>query len=270
MKRFLVKSIAFLLPTLLLLGCAGNKATSTTDDENETEIYVFIAASLNNAMTELADQYAKLQPNVKITYNVDSSGTLQMQIEEGAECDLFFSAAMKQMTTLKDEGYVEADSIKSLLENKTVLIKPAVTITKVTSFENLYEASSIALAGESVPVGSYTRELLQNLGIWDKVQETEINECSNVTAVLAAVSEGSNEVGVVYETDANSMKDLVDVIATAPEDSLNSPVIYPAGLVINREAEDSQKQAAKDFLEFLSSEEAKSVFVKYGFTIYNP
>ncbi len=268
MKRFRVKLIAFILLILLLYGCAGNKATSTTNEEKETEIYVFIAASLSNAMTELADRYAKLQPYVKITYNVDSSGTLQMQIGEGAECDLFFSAAMKQMTTLKDEGYVEAASIKSLLENKIVLIKPAVTKTKVTGFENLYEASSIALAGESVPVGSYTRELLQNLGIWDKVQETEINECSNVTAVLAAVSEGSNEVGVVYETDANSMKDLVEVIAIAPEDSVSSPVVYPAGLVINQEADEAQKQAAKDFLEFLTSEEAMSVFIKYGFTIY--
>ncbi|MFT4146168.1 MAG: molybdate ABC transporter substrate-binding protein [Mobilitalea sp.] len=235
----------------------------------DTEVYVFIAASLSNVMEDIAVKYNEVQPNVKITYNADSSGTLQTQIEEGAECDIFFSAATKQMTTLQEEGYVTAESIVNLLENKVVLIKPTGTETKVTGFENIYEAQSLALAAESVPVGDYARQIFQNLGIWDKVQEMEINEGSNVTAVLSAVSEASNEVGVVYETDARSTKDLVEVITAAPEGSLSSPVIYPVGRVINSEADDIQQKAADDFIQFLSTDTAKTLFEEYGFTISN-
>ena len=247
------------------------QAAPTTLPEPEqiadTEVYVFIAASLSNVMEDIAVKYNETQPNVKIIYNADSSGTLQTQIEEGAECDIFFSAATKQMTTLQEEGYVAAESIVNLLENKVVLIKPTGTETKVIGFENIFEATSLALAAESVPVGDYARQIFQNLGIWDKVQEMEINEGSNVTAVLSAVSEASNEVGVVYETDARSMKDLVEVITAAPEGSLSSPVIYPVGRVINPEADTIQQKAADNFIKFLSSDIAKALFEEYGFTI---
>ncbi|MDF2844225.1 MAG: modA [Herbinix sp.] len=247
------------------------QAAPTTPPEPEqiadTEVYVFIAASLSNVMEDIAVKYNETQPNVKITYNADSSGTLQTQIEEGAECDIFFSAATKQMTTLQEEGYVTAESIVNLLENKVVLIKPTGTETKVTGFENIFEAKSLALAAESVPVGDYARQIFQNLGIWDKVQELEINEGSNVTAVLSAVSEASNEVGVVYETDARSMKDLVEVITAAPEGSLSSHVIYPVGRVINPEADDIQQKAADNFIKFLSSDIAIALFEEYGFTV---
>ncbi|HWT75506.1 MAG TPA: molybdate ABC transporter substrate-binding protein [Mobilitalea sp.] len=303
MKRNLLRFMAILCIITLFTGCsAKTNSASETNSSNEviatptisakaapsetpvvtnapvvttqadstipaTEIYVFIAASLNNAMTEIAAKYNETQPNVKITYNADSSGTLQTQIEEGAECDLFFSAAEKQMNTLKDEGYVEGDSVVNLLQNKVVLIKPKGVETAVTGFENIFDAKSLALAAESVPVGDYARQIFMNLGIWDKVQTMEINEGSNVTAVLTAVSEGSNEVGVVYQTDANSMKDSVEIIAEAPEGSLTSPVVYPVGLVTNPEADDTQTEAAKDFLKFLSSDESLSVFENYGFTI---
>lgn len=295
MKKYLSIVIALLLVFSLFTGCTekstatennGDSAAPTisqgvsattaptvtdaaTDTIAQTEVYVFIAASLSNAMTEIADLYRQTQPNVKITFNADSSGALQTQIEEGAECDLFFSAATKQMTTLSDEGYVDAASIVDLLENKVVLIKPTGAKTKVTGFENIDEAKSLALAAESVPVGDYARQIFKNLGIWDKVQKMEINEGSNVTAVLSAVSEGSNEVGVVYETDAESVKDSVEIIATAPDNSLESPVIYPAGLVENKEADGVQKTAAKDFLTFLSSDTALAIFEKYGFTIHS-
>jgi len=243
--------------------------TAQEEVTSDTEIYVFIAASLNNAMTEIADLYGQIQPNVKITYNADSSGVLQTQIEEGAQCDMFFSAATKQMTALSDEGLADTASIVNLLENKVVLIKPSGTETAVTGFENVFEAKSIALGAESVPAGDYARQVFKNMNIWDKVQEMEINEGSNVTAVLAAVSEGSNEVGVVYATDAASMKDSVEIIAMAPKDSLDSPIIYPVGLVKNPEADEIQSKAAIDFLSYLSSDEALSVFEKYGFSVYN-
>jgi len=164
----------------------------------KTEIYVFVAASLNNAMKKIRDIYKQKVTNVDIILNSDSSGILQTQIEEGAECDIFFSAAMKQMTGLVDGGYIEVASVINLLENKVVIIKPVGTKTSVTGFENIYEAKNVALAGEEVPVGAYAREIFTNLGIWDRVETMEINEGANVTAVLAAISEASNEVGVVY------------------------------------------------------------------------
>lgn len=292
MKKYMFKLITLLLVVTLFTGCSekstiskgnGTGATPTTDVEEsvsstpavaadntqiaKTEIFVFIAASLGNAMTEIADRYNQTQPNIKITYNADSSGTLQTQIMEGAECDLFFSAATKQMITLSNDGYVDANSVVNILENKVVIIKPIGAETAVTSFDNITKAKSLALAAESVPVGDYARQIFKNLGIWDKVQKMEINEGSNVTAVLTAVSEGSNEVGVVYETDARSMKDSVQVIAMAPKESLSEPVLYPAGLITNKEADEVQKKAAADFLAYLSSEEALAIFEKYGFTI---
>jgi molybdate transport system substrate-binding protein len=291
MKRKLSSILLILVLSIVMLNGCSSKSDNTTPEETttqaateaetesegeteteaanapEAEIYVFIAASLSNAMTEIQEMYNQTNPNVTILYNADSSGTLQTQIEEGAECDIFFSAAMKQMTALQEGGYVEADSIDKLLENKVVLIKPVGQETKVTGFENIFEAKNIALAGVDVPVGAYAREIFTNLGISDKVDTMEINEGANVTAVLAAVSEASNEVGVVYATDANSVKDSVEIIATAPEGSLNTPVVYPVGLVKNADADDTQSKAAKDFLEYLTSADALAVFEKYGFSI---
>ncbi|SFR58414.1 molybdate ABC transporter substrate-binding protein [Anaeromicropila populeti] len=266
MKRKVVLVTVLLVASMLFCaGCNGKEKAATKE---KTEIYVFIAASLGNAMEEIQTMYLEKEPDVMITYNADSSGTLQTQIEEGAECDLFFSAATKQMTALNEGGYVESNSIKNLLENKVVLIKPINGETSVTGFENITDASSIALAGEDVPVGAYAREIFENMGILEAVMKMEINEGANVTAVLAAVSEASNEVGVVYATDANSAKDSVEVLAEAPEGSLKTPVLYPVALIKNKEAGENQTEAAKNFLEYLSSEEALQVFEKYGFSIY--
>lgn len=232
------------------------------------EIYVFIAASLSNAMEEIQKNFNEMYPEVEILYNADSSGTLQTQIEEGARCDVFFSAAEKQMNALAEGKLVPEDSIVDLLENKVVLIKPAGQETQVTGFENITDAENIALAGDSVPVGQYAREIFENLGIAEDVEKMEINEGKNVTEVLANVSEGSNEVGVVYATDAASVGDKVEVIAEAPEGSLKTPVLYPAGLVGNKEATEEEQEAAAEFLEYLQSEEALKVFEEYGFTAY--
>lgn len=291
MKKYLSMIMSLVLTIVLLTGCGGKenpvdsgKATTapsvtqgseqtpaptvTSDDKiPATEVYVFIAASLSNAMKEIATMYHTSQPNVKITYNADSSGTLLTQIQEGAECDIFFSAATKQMATLSDAGSIETDSSVDLLKNKVVLIQPKEGKTEVTGFDNVFKAKNIALAAEGVPAGDYARDIFKNLKVWDKVSKMEINEGSNVTAVLTAVSEASNEVGVVYESDAVSMKDSVKILATAPESSLTKPVLYPVAQVINKEADDTQKKAAKDFLAFLSTEEVLKIFEKYGFTV---
>lgn len=242
-------------------------AEETENSDENGEIYVFIAASLANAMDEIAAQYKDTFPGLTINYNADSSGTLQTQIEEGAECDVFFSAAAKQMDALKDGGLVDEASVKDLLVNKVVLIKPAGGETAVTGFENITDAANIALAGEDVPVGQYAREIFQNMGIMEQVNAMEINEGKNVTEVLAAVSEGSNEVGVVYATDAASVGDSVEIIAEASDEYLETPVIYPAGLVKNAEADEAQSKMASDFLEYLTTEPALDVFENYGFTI---
>lgn len=245
-----------------------NVAAAEEEPQVKGEVYAFIAASLSNSMEEIQKDFNELYPDVEIFYNADSSGTLQTQIEEGARCDIFFSAARQQMDTLLEEGLVKEDTVKDLLENKVVLIKPAGGETAVTGFENITEAANLALAGESVPVGQYAREIFTNLGIMDEVEQMEINEGKNVTEVLAAVSEGSNEVGVVYATDAASVADSVEILAEAPEESLNTPVLYPIGMTEDSEASEEDVQAAELFFEYLQSEDAIKVFEEYGFAHY--
>ena len=232
------------------------------------EVNTFIAASLSNAMEEIQKDFNETYPDVEILYNADSSGTLQTQIEEGARCDIFFSAADKQMNALIDENLAKKDTVEDILENKVVLIKPKDGETKVTGFENITDAANIALAGDSVPVGQYAREIFDNLGITDEVNKMEINEGKNVSEVLAAVSEGSNEIGIVYATDAASVADKVDVIAEAPADALKTPVLYPVGLIEDKEASEDDTAAAEAFLEYIKSDDAMKVFEKYGFTAY--
>lgn len=238
------------------------------DTDLKGEVNTFIAASLSNAMEEIQKDFNETYPDVEILYNVDSSGTLQTQIEEGARCDIFFSAADKQMNALVDENLAKKDTVEDILENKVVLIKPKDGETKVTGFENITDAANIALAGDSVPVGQYAREIFDNLGITDEVNKMEINEGKNVSEVLAAVSEGSNEIGIVYATDAASVADKVDVIAEAPADALKTPVLYPAGLIEDKEASEDDTAAAEAFLEYIKSDDAMKVFEKYGFTAY--
>lgn len=268
-KKILAALTAGILTTGLMTGTVFAADTEVKGDENlKGEVYAFIAASLSNSMEEIQKDFNELYPNVTIYYSADSSGTLQTQIEEGARCDLFFSAADKQMDALTEEKLTKEDTVKDLLENKVVLIRPKDGETKVTGFENITDAENMALAGEDVPVGQYAREIFNNLGIMDDVNKMEINECKNVTDVLAAVSEGSNEVGVVYATDAASVTDKVDIIAEAPADSLKTPVLYPVGLIEDKEASEDDTRAAEAFLDYVESDAAIKVFEDYGFTAY--
>lgn len=261
------KMISVMLAGLLAAGMSAGSVQAAAEDTSG-DLYVFIAASLNNAMEEIQKDFNEDYPDVNILYNADSSGTLQTQIEEGSRCDIFFSAATKQMDALVGEKLAKKDSVVDLLENKVVLIKPKDGETKVTGFENITDAKNIALAGEDVPVGQYSREIFKNLGIEDDVNKMEINEGKNVTDVLASVSEGSNEIGIVYATDAASVADKVDVIAEAPEGSLETPVLYPVGLTVDVEASDEEAAAADAFLEYLQTDDAMKVFEEYGFAAY--
>ena len=290
MKNQMAKRIAsvFLAGVMLvsLAACGENKKTEEkkTDDskkssKKETEIQVFIAASLNTVMTELAKEYNEDHPEVKITFNADSSGTLLTQIEEGYECDLFFSAAQKQMDQLEADGLVVDGTRANVLNNQVVVISLKDSGTKVTGLENLKDAKSIALAGGSVPVGKYTRQALVNLGNLDKVDDVsttptetvsealggvEISEQDNVSKVLMAVAEGSCEVGTTYYSDIYGYEDDIKILEKVSSD-LTGDVIYPIAQIVNKEADKKQTEAAEDFMDFLLSDEAAKVFESYYF-----
>lgn len=286
--------IAVFMTAVMVLGLAacGSDSEKDTDGKdkkaveeskkengNETEIQVFIAASLNTVMTEIAEKYNKDNPNVKITFNADSSGTLLTQIEEGYECDIFFSAAQKQMDQLEQDGLVKDGTRANVVNNQVVLVTRKGSGTKVTGLETLRDAQSIALAGGSVPVGKYTRQALINLGILEKTQEpdavtteqvsealggVEISEQDNVSKVLAAVVEGSCEVGTTYYSDTYGYEDDLDILETVSYD-LTGNVIYPICLVVNEEADDAQSRAAKEFYDYVLSEHASEIFYNYYF-----
>lgn len=255
----------------------GNQGESS--GEEETEIQVFIAASLNTVMTELAEKYNEDHPNVKITFNADNSGTLLTQIQEGYECDIFFSAAQKQMDDLEADGLMVEGTRADVVNNQVVVVTLKDSGTKVTGLENLGDAESIALAGGSVPVGRYTRQALINLGVLpgtddpaavttEEVSEAlggvEISEQDNVSKVLTAVVEGSCEVGTTYYSDTYGYEDDLEILETVSYD-LTGNVIYPIARVVNEEADDAQTAAAEDFLEYVLSDEAKEVFEAYYF-----
>lgn len=258
---------------------ADAQAEDTGSEEEETEIQVFIAASLNTVMTELADMYNEDHPNVKITFNPDSSGTLLTQIQEGYECDIFFSAAQKQMDDLEADGLMVEGTRANVVNNQVVVVTLKDSGTQVTGLEDIGKAESIALAGGSVPVGRYTRQALINLGmlpetddpasittqeISDALGGVEISEQDNVSKVLTAVVEGSCEVGTTYYSDTYGFEDQLDILQTVSYD-LTGNVIYPIARVVNEEADDAQNQAADDFLAFILSDEAKAVFESYYF-----
>ena len=291
MKKKAVAVFMAAVMVVVLAGCGGNNAKETgdrdkkaseeskKDDADETEIQVFIAASLNTVMTEIAEKYNKNNPNVKITFNADSSGTLLTQIEEGYECDIFFSAAQKQMDQLDQDGLVKEGTRANVVNNQVVLVTRKDSGTKASGLEDLKDAQSIALAGGSVPVGKYTRQALVNLGILEKTDEpdavtteqvsealggVEISEQDNVSKVLAAVVEGSCEVGTTYYSDTYGYEDDLDILETVGYD-LTGNVIYPICLVDNQEADDTQTKAAKDFYDYVLSEHASEIFSNYYF-----
>ena len=182
---------------------------------------------------------------------------------------------------MESEGYVLAGTRKDLLANQVVLITPKNSGTKVTGFDNMNLAKNMALAGGSVPVGKYTRTILMNEGLLDKVEDSsvytanevskvlggiEINECSNVSKVTEAVKEGANEIGTVYYSDAYSVKDDVDIIAYA-DTTLTGKIIYPVAQLKNEDADENQTKAAAEFLTYLESDAAKAVFEKYMFIL---
>ena len=247
------------------------EAPADTDAEPVT-LNVFAAASMTETLTEIQEMYKEVAPNVTLVFNFDSSGTLKTQIQEGADCDVFISAAQKQMNQLdKDadpevntEGldYVLEGTRVNLLENKVVLAVPEGNPKGIESFEDLGtdKLSLLALGNEDVPVGQYSTEILTNLGILDSLEaDGKITYGSNVKEVTTQVSEAAADAGIIYATDAFSAG--LTVVDQAGAD-LCKQVIYPAA-VLNIS---QNQEAAEAFLDYLKTDDCMSVFEAVGFT----
>lgn len=280
MKKILT---AVLCLIMVMTGCGKSEGKDEKLPQNEkketVEIQVFIAASLNTVMTDLAECYHKEHPNVKITYNADSSGKLLTQIEEGYACDIFFSAAQKQMDQLETDGLVLEGTRHDVVNNQLVVLTLKDSTTRVTGLDTLKDAKSIALAGGSVPVGKYTRQALIAKGILNETGDVsaistqeiskalggvEISEQDNVSKVLIAVTEGACEVGTTYFSDIYEYEDQVEILEKVGYD-LSGNVIYPICQVQNKEADDTEKAAAAEFMDYILSNEAKEIFESYYF-----
>lgn len=259
---------------LSLAGCGTSQATEAKENAEAAEVTlnVFAAASMTETLTEIQKMYKEVAPNVTLVFNFDSSGTLKTQIQEGADCDLFISAAQKQMNQLdKDadpevntEGldYVLEGTRTNLLENKVVLAVPDGNPKGIESFADLGtdKLSLLALGNEDVPVGQYSEEILTNLGILDQLeQENKITYGSNVKEVTTQVSEAAADAGIIYATDAYSAG--LQVVAQA-DDTMCKQVIYPAAVLNISENQD----AAEAFLDYLKTDDCMKVFEEVGFT----
>lgn len=239
-----------------------------------TELIVFAAASMTETLTEIAELYKSVDPDVEIVYNFDSSGTLKTQIEEGADCDLFISAAPKQMNALDIASEANTAGLDfvlqgtriNLLENKVALAVPEGNPKNVTSYDQLIEglkAGSLMLAmgNSDVPVGQYTQKILAYYGVSEEELAAAgvITYGSNVKEVTTQVAEATVDCGIIYGTDAYSAGLTVVDTATA---EMCGQVIYPAAVLNITKNE----EAAKAFLDYLTGEEASAVFESVGFS----
>lgn len=238
-------------------------STNTANIITKSDLTISAAASLKNALDEVKAMYLEQKPNAQVAISYGGSGALQQQIEQGAPVDLFFSAAASNMNALKDKGLLDNSTIKNLLQNKVVMITPIDSILSISSFKDVTNSSVKKLAlGEptTVPAGKYALQVFTYYNLADQAKAKAVY-AKDVTEVLTWVAGGNADAGVVYSTDAAS-SDKVKVITTAPEDS-HDPVTYPGAVIKSTK----QPVASQDFLNFLTSDKAKAVFVKYGFTV---
>lgn len=290
MKKYLSLLLALCL-TLSLAAC-GSKTDSNADAAGNTqtgdnateqpadepvELIVFAAASMTETMNQLKEMYEQNNPNVTVTYNFDSSGKLLTQIKEGADCDLFVSAALKQMDavdgSLKDDteknpdglDLIVTDSRVDLLENKVTLTVPEGNPKGIESFDQLAELLKsgdvlLAMGNSDVPVGQYTLKIFDYYGLDEAALAASgvLTYGSNVKEVTSQVSEAAADCGIIYATDAFSAG-LTVVDSATPE--MCGQVIYPAA-VLKGDKED----AAQDFLAYLQTDAAMTVFESVGFS----
>ena len=274
-RRALILGSLALSASLLLSACGGSAASSqaasasseaaaSSEASGESvQLTVFAAASLTETLNEISEQYKTVAPNVELVFNFDSSGTLKTQIEEGADCDLFLSAAQKQMNALEEENLINADTRIDLLENKVVLAVPEGNPADIQSFEDIGtdKCKLVALGNEDVPVGSYSVEILTNLGILDELESSnKITYGSNVKEVTTQVKEAAADCGIVYATDAYSAG--LETVDEATADECRQ-VIYPAALT----ASTAHAEEAQAFLDYLTTDDAAAIFESVGFAM---
>ena len=258
-KTLVILLIAFV--SVFTVFAAGKKEVKTAE---KTELVVFAAASMTETMTRIKGLYEAANPNIVITYNFDSSGTLKTQIEQGADCDLFISAATKQMKALKDLNLIDTATELNLLENKTVLAVPKGNPESIKSFDQLASLLKsknvfLAIGNSDVPVGQYTQKIFSYYGI----DENDVKSCltygTNVKEVTTQVNAASVDCGIIYATDAFSAN--LEVVDTATEAMTGGRVIYPAAVLANSK----HSAEAKALLEYLKGSEATKVFESVGF-----
>lgn len=284
MKKLLLSTLSMVLCGCLMTSCGSSSSVSSTPSDasqaasSETtesvELTVFAAASLTETFQQIAELYKVEAPNVSLNFTFDSSGTLKTQIEEGAVCDVFVSAAQKQMNQLDADGdstvntdgldFIDHSTRFDFLENQVVLVVPSNNPASIQSFSDLSsdKLTLIALGNADVPVGAYSTEILAHLGILNSLEESKkITYGSNVKEVTTQVSESSADCGIIYATDAFSAG-LTVVDKATP--NMCSQVIYPAAALKNSQ----HPEEAKAFLEFLkTNEQAHAILEKVGFTI---
>ncbi len=291
MEKFM--SLLLALSLALSLTACGSKADTSADaaagsqtqDNAPTEatagepveLIVFAAASMTETMNQLKEMYEQNNPNVTVTYNFDSSGTLLKQIKEGADCDLFISAAPTQMNAMdgslkgdadkNPNGYdlIVTDSRVDLLENKVTLAVPEGNPKSVESFDQLAELLKggdvlLAIGNSDVPVGQYTLKIFDYYGLDEEamVSVGVLTYGNNVKEVTSQVSEASADCGIIYATDAFSAGLTVVDSATA---EMCGQVIYPAAVM-----QGEKEEAAQAFLDYLQTDAAMQVFESVGFT----
>lgn len=281
-KTAFTKMTACSLILTVLFGCG--QASQTADGAQDiqsaqtTELTVFAAASMTETLNQIAENYKTVDPNVSLTFNFASSGDLLSQIREGADCDVFISAAPKQMNaidgSLKDDADKNPDGLDELLdgtridllENKVVLAVPEGNPKGIESFDKLADQLGagevfLAIGNSDVPVGQYTRKIFAHYGL-DEQSLTDagvLTYGSNVKEVTTQVSEGAVDCGIIYATDAYSAG--LESVDEATADMCGQ-VIYPAAVLRNSAHPDE----AKAFLDYLTGEDAGRVFESVGFT----
>lgn len=281
-KTAFAKMTACLLMLAALFGCGQASQTADgaqdTQSAQTTELTVFAAASMTETLNQIAEDYKTVDPNVSLTFNFASSGDLLSQIREGADCDVFISAAPKQMNaldgSLKDDADKNPDGLDELLdgtridllENKVVLAVPEGNPKGIESFDKLADQMGagevfLAIGNSDVPVGQYTRKIFAHYGMDEQslADAGVLTYGSNVKEVTTQVSEGAVDCGIIYATDAYSAG--LESVDEATADMCGQ-VIYPAAVLRNSAHPDE----AKAFLDYLTGEDAGRVFESVGFT----
>jgi molybdate transport system substrate-binding protein len=241
----------------VLLGLLSVPRTGSSED-----VTLFVAASLADALEEIARTYERASSN-KVVLNVGASSDLARQIQAGADADLFFSADRAQMDLLEKAGLIRSTDRVDLLSNVLVVVLPSAAPTKVASPADLALLPRIAIADpEAVPAGVYARSYLESIGMWSGLRDRVIPTL-NVRAALAAVESGNADAGIVYRTDA-ALSRRVRVALTVPAERGPKIVYVLAPLAATR------KPAARELVRRLAGPDARSVFERYGFLVLGP